>query len=98
MENDGYTLVQPDELASKLERFRIKTEKSAKPRGWFQIVSNKKFTFYSNAVAGPTLQHWRSDRMHELSFWKYKIKRAFVWYSLKEMIRTRRRDWWNDGC
>lgn len=94
-----------EEWLKRVEDFRktltTTREKTDKPRGWFSIISNKDVKWYvgprCEVRAGPTFTHARCDRMPELSFWKHKIKRVYCWYVLKEIIRTRRRDWWNEG-
>ena len=80
----------------------IKREKTEKPIGWFSIQTTHDRHVVHHLeggilVEGDIFERARCDRMHELSFWKHRIKRAYVWYSLKRILKTRRLDWWNHG-
>lgn len=68
------------------EELTVKRVKTEKPSGFFQI-STGLYTF----------DYVRCDKMHELSFWKHQIKRAYMWYSFKQILKTKRLDWWNHG-
>ena len=59
----------------------VERKKSPTPPGWFIAYG----------------EMYRCDRMHELSFWKHKIKRAYVWHHIVMAFKTRRWDYWNEG-
>ena len=60
---------------------RVERVRTPEPPGWF---------IFEGSMC-------RCDRMHELSVWKHKIKRAYLWYQVVEAVKHRRWDYWNEG-